>query len=316
MELCVELRKGRTAKEGLIQYKNLAQNTKVGSIEVVVGRFIEMAEGKVVEAKEKAREVAAKEVELGGGAAGDVDDLKAPSTPESILLSSVSSPSSASSIHSDRTSRALITPSLKFLWESYRPSLETLKNPAHLETIYQSVAQKAFRFCLINNRKTEFRRLRETLRLHLANVGKYATQQRELHTAGAAATRAGHCQINLGDPDTLQRRLDTSVELELWQEAFRSIEDIHNLLTMANSMPQIANYYEKLSHAFLKSGDALYRATAWAKYYILVTYAGAKAVGTGESKEVLAGKVIVRALEVPVGSRGSSSSREGIRQGG
>ncbi|KAJ3884423.1 eukaryotic translation initiation factor 3 [Lentinula edodes] len=245
MELCVELRKGRTAKEELIQYKNLAQNTKVGSIEVVVGRFIEMAEGKVVEAKEKAREVAAKEVEL------------APSTPESILLSSVSSPSSASSIHSDCTSRALITPSLKFLWESYRPSLETLKNPAHLETIYQSVAQKAFCFCLINNRKPEFRRLRETLRLHLANVGKYTTQQRELQTAGAAATRA--------------------------------------------------NYYEKLSLAFLKSGDALYRATAWAKYYILVTYAGAKAVGTGESKEVLAGKVIVRALEVPVGSRGSPS---------
>ncbi|KAJ4497147.1 hypothetical protein C8R41DRAFT_760320 [Lentinula lateritia] len=30
MELCVELRKGRTAKEGLMQYKNLAQNTNVG----------------------------------------------------------------------------------------------------------------------------------------------------------------------------------------------------------------------------------------------------------------------------------------------
>ncbi|KAJ4465368.1 hypothetical protein C8J55DRAFT_589203 [Lentinula edodes] len=78
--------------------------------------------------------------ELGGGAAGDVDDLEAPSTLESILLSSVSSPSSASSIHLDRTSRALITPSLKFLWESYRTSLETLKNNARLESIYQSVS--------------------------------------------------------------------------------------------------------------------------------------------------------------------------------
>ncbi|KAJ3884570.1 hypothetical protein GG344DRAFT_60358, partial [Lentinula edodes] len=276
MEPCVELRKGRTAKEGLIQYKNPAQNTDVGSIEVVVGRFIEMAEGKVVEAKEKAREVAAKEVELGGGAAGDVDDLEPPSTPESILLSSVSSPSSAPSIHSDRTSRALITPSLKFLWESYRTSLETLKNDARLETIYQSVAQKEFRFCLINNRKTEFRRLCETLRLHLADVGKYAAQQRELHAAGGAATSAGHHQTNLGDPDTLQRPLDTrlaqlnaSGELELRQEAFRSMEDIHNLLTMANSTPQIlpaANYYEKLSREFLMSGKALCHAAAWAKY--------------------------------------------------
>ena len=29
VELCVDMRKGRTAKEGLMQYKNIAQNTKV-----------------------------------------------------------------------------------------------------------------------------------------------------------------------------------------------------------------------------------------------------------------------------------------------
>ncbi|KAJ4481235.1 hypothetical protein J3R30DRAFT_2423607 [Lentinula aciculospora] len=389
MELCVELRKGRLAKEGLMQYKNLAQNTNVASIEIVVGRFIEMAEGKVLEAKEKAREAALKEKLEGDTTAtgGDVDDLEAPSTPESILLSSVSSTSTSSggAASMDRTSRALITPSLKFLWESYRTSLETLKNNARLETIYQSVAQKAFKFCLSNNRKTEFRRLCETLRLHLANVGKYAAQQRELALAAAAAAASGgtaaaatagaHHQINLGDPETLQRHLDTrfaqlnaSVELELWQEAFRSIEDIHNLLTMAGSMPQVvgignaivgtvltatttttaavsantagvsgttgttttntisgsvstsssltikstmmANYYEKLSRVFLMSGNALYHAAAWARYYNLVTYAGAKTVGTGESKEVLAGKVIVSALAVPVskGANGGSSS--------
>ncbi|KAJ3911440.1 hypothetical protein F5877DRAFT_85959 [Lentinula edodes] len=189
---------------------------------------------KVVEAKEKAREVAAKEVELGGGAAGDVDDLEAPSTPESILLSSFSSPSSASSIHSDCTSHALITPSLKFLWESYRTSLETLKNNARLETIYQSVAQKA-----------ECREI----------AGAAATTTPSL--VGATAAGAG------------------------------------------GSVTAKA--------ASGRSGHALYPAAAWAKYYNLVTYAGAKAAGTGESKEVLAGKVIVRALAVPGGSGGSPS---------
>jgi hypothetical protein len=34
VELCVSLRKGKMAKEGLYQFKNIAQNTNVSSIEV------------------------------------------------------------------------------------------------------------------------------------------------------------------------------------------------------------------------------------------------------------------------------------------
>ncbi|PFH47045.1 hypothetical protein AMATHDRAFT_50584 [Amanita thiersii Skay4041] len=280
IELCVEMRKGRTAKEGLVQYKNIAQNTNVQSIEAVITRFVLLADAKVREAQEKA---AVK-------SAVDVDDLEASETPESILLGAVSGDQ-----NKDRTDRALVTPWLKFLWESYRTSLETLKNNARLEAIYQQIAQQAFKFCLKYNRKVEFRRLCETLRLHLTNVAKYPNQPHA---------------INLSDPDTLQHHLDTrfaqlntSVELELWQEAFRSVEDVHNLLTMAKKAPRpamMANYYEKLTKIFLMSGNALYHAAAWGKYYALIVSIGGKSDG---ELSRLAGQVLVSALAVPVGAQ-------------
>ncbi|KAF7290300.1 Eukaryotic translation initiation factor 3 subunit A [Mycena chlorophos] len=278
IELCVETRKGRTAKEGLMQYKNIAQNTSVQSIEAVITRFVKLADDKVKDAQEKAA------VKV----AVDVDDLEASETPESILLGAVSGDQSK-----DRMDRALVTPWLKFLWESYRTSLETLKNNARLEHIYQNIAQQAFKFCLKHQRKVEFRRLCETLRLHLSNVAKYSHQPHS---------------INLSDPDTLQHHLDTrfaqlntSVELELWQEAFRSVEDVHNLLTMAKKAPRpamMANYYEKLTKIFLMSGNALYHAAAWGRYNAVHIPPASK---TEEDTARLAGQVLVSALAVPVG---------------
>lgn len=277
VELCVDLRKGRTAKEGLMQYKNIAQNTSVASIEAVIKRFVQLADAKVQEAQEKAEKAVA---------LIDVDDLEASETPESILLGAVSGDQ-----NKDRTDRALVTPWLKFLWESYRTALETLKNNARLEAIYQQIAHQAFKFCLRHVRKVEFRRLCETLRLHLANVAKYAHQPHS---------------INLSDPDTLQHHLDTrfaqlntSVELELWQEAFRSVEDIHNLLTMAKKAPRpamMANYYENLTRIFLTSGNVLFHAAAWSRFYVTAQSSGGK---SEDELSKLAGQVLMSALAVP-----------------
>ncbi|KAJ7487242.1 hypothetical protein B0H11DRAFT_1114748 [Mycena galericulata] len=292
VELCVDMRKGRTAKEGLMQYKNIAQNTSVQSIEAVITRFVALADQKVREAQEKAA------VKV----AVDVDDLEASETPESILLGAVSGDQSK-----DRTDRALVTPWLKFLWESYRTSLETLKNNARLEVIYQQIAQQAFKFCLKHNRKVEFRRLCETLRLHLSNVAKYSHQPHS---------------INLSDADTLQHHLDTrfaqlhaSIELELWQEAFRSVEDVHNLLTLAKKAPRpamMATYYEKLARIFLMSGNALYHAAAWGRLHAVASASGSAgttaAPKTQDEARRLAGQVLASALAVPVGLASPSAA--------
>lgn len=127
-DLCVELRRGRTAKDGLLQYKNVSQNTNPASIELVIRHFIKLSEAKVVEAQGKADAAAA-------AADVDVDDLEESETPENMLLGAVTSEETK-----DRTDRALVTPWLKFLWESYRTALDILRNNARLEIPYQVCA--------------------------------------------------------------------------------------------------------------------------------------------------------------------------------
>ena len=206
----------------------------------------------------------------------------------------------------DRTDRAIVTPWLKFLWETYRTVLEILKNNARLEVMYQSTALQAFQFCQKYVRKTEFRRLCELLRNHVQNAAKYQSQ---MHA------------INLSDPDTLQRHLDTrfqqlnvAVELELWQEAFRSVEDIHTLLSISKRPAKnvmMANYYEKLTQIFRVSENYLFHAAAWSRYYNLLRQsANLVAAGQSSKKDMPAASeadlnraasfVLLSALSIPV----------------
>ncbi|QSZ34880.1 hypothetical protein DSL72_007741 [Monilinia vaccinii-corymbosi] len=272
VEQSVEQKKGKLAKDALYQYKNISQNTNVGTIELVLKKFIELAEEKVKTAQAKADEV---QSTLDTTAAtASVDDLEATETPESILLSTVSGEQSR-----DRTDRAIVTPWLKFLWETYRTVLDILRNNARLEIMYQSTAMQAFDFCQKYTRKTEFRRLCELLRNHVQTAAKYSAQ---MHA------------INLNDADTLQRHLETrfqqlnvAVELELWQEAFRSVEDIHTLLSLSKRPPKnvmMANYYEKLTRIFLVGENYLFHAAAWSRYYNLLRQS-AQMVATGLSKK-------------------------------
>ena len=266
---------------------------------MVLKKFIELAEQKVTDAQNKAEEVQSS-LESSATTA-NVEDLDAIETPETILLATVSGEQSK-----DRTDRAIVTPWLKFLWETYRTVLEILKNNARLEIMYQSTALQAFQFCLKYTRKTEFRRLCELLRNHVTNAAKYSQQ---MHA------------INLNDPDTLQRHLDTrfqqlnvAVDLELWQEAFRSVDDIHLLLSASKRPAKnvtMANYYEKLTKIFLVSDNHLFHAAAWSRYYNLLRQsAAAIAAGQASKKDnpvasesemtKVASFVLLSALSIPV----------------
>jgi translation initiation factor 3 subunit A len=122
VELCVDLRKGRFAKDGLIQYRIVCQQVNVSSLEEVIKHFMQLSNEKAEEAKAQAQ---ALEDAL------DVEDLEADKRPEDLMLSYVSGEKGK-----DRSDREFVTPWFKFLWETYRTVLEILRNNSKLEGLY------------------------------------------------------------------------------------------------------------------------------------------------------------------------------------
>uniref|UniRef100_A0A1D1YN33 Eukaryotic translation initiation factor 3 subunit A n=1 Tax=Anthurium amnicola TaxID=1678845 RepID=A0A1D1YN33_9ARAE len=250
VELCVDLRRGRFAKDGLIQYRIVCQQVNVSSLEEVIKHFMQLSTERAEQARSQAQ---ALEDAL------DVDDLEADKRPEDLMLSYVSGEKGK-----DRSDRELVTPWFKFLWETYRTVLEILRNNSKLEALYAMTAHRAFQFCKQYKRTTEFRRLCEIIRNHLANLNKYRDQRD---------------RPDLTAPESLQLYLDTRVdqlkiatELELWQEAFRSVEDVHGLMCMVKKTPKpslMVIYYAKLTEIFWVSDSHLYHAYAWLKLFVL-----------------------------------------------
>uniref|UniRef100_A0ACD5YW35 Uncharacterized protein n=1 Tax=Avena sativa TaxID=4498 RepID=A0ACD5YW35_AVESA len=277
VELCVDLRKGRFAKDGLIQYRIVCQQVNVSSLEEVIKHFMQLSNEKAEEAKTQAQ---ALEDAL------DVEDLEADKRPEDLMLSYVSGEKGK-----DRSDREFVTPWFKFLWETYRTVLEILRNNSKLEGLYAMTAHKAFQFCKQYKRSTEFRRLCEIIRNHLANLNKYRDQRDR-----PDLTAPESCQLYL---DTRVEQLKIATELSLWQEAFRSVEDIHGLMSLVKRTPKpsvLVIYYAKLTEIFWISESHLYHAYAWLKLFNLQKSYNKNL--TQKDLQLLASSVLLAALSV------------------
>ena len=167
LDLCLKGHKSREAKDGLHQYRNLSQSQAPGSLEKVILYLMNRAETACSQAKASvdAEQLADSAVDAEDG---DGDGFGA--SPQAILLSTMSTDPAKSQRDS-----ALLMPSLKFLWETYRAVLDILRSNSKLEHVYHTAAQAALRFCRKYHRRMEFRHLCDMLRTHLGNLRQFGS---------------------------------------------------------------------------------------------------------------------------------------------
>lgn len=73
--------------------------------------------------------------------------------------------------------------------------------------------------------------------------------------------------------ETRLEQLNYAIKMELWQEAYKAIEDISDLMNKSKKMPKphvMASYYQKLSLVFWKAGNQLFHAAALFKLFQLL----------------------------------------------
>lgn len=320
LNLCLRLHKSREAKDGLHQYRNLSQAQAPGSLEKVIRYLMEKAEEQCSAAKASA-DAEALLASKGNADGEDEDEDGFGATPQAILLSTMSTDPAKSQRDS-----ALLLPSLKFLWETYRAVLDILRSNSKLEHVYHAAAQGALRFCSVYKRRMEFRHLCDMLRMHLGNLRQYGNIKpgaEEGKTNNKIRGWEGWTTASIEwQLQTRFAQLETASVLHRYTEGFRTVEDIYNILQISQSRRKthpddpppkaklMAAYYEKLTTLFWVSENYLFHAFAWYKYYTLC-----KEYNRGMSEDtrrIQASAVLLAALCIPTmpSEAGSSDGKQ------
>jgi len=283
--LCVDTKDLKFLKDGLHHYRNLVQNVDQESLDRVLEYLVDLAERQADNAQKLAKRIAGAE-ERASSADSDV--------PESMMLKGMTAEDSK-----DRANKELVVPWLKFLWESFKQILDLLhKNPKYEKT-YHGICARAFKFCMDNRRTQEFHKLCETLRAHLLSLKKLlqAPTSNNINWEWSALS----VKYNL---NTRYLQLEVADKLEMWNEAFRTIKDIQEVIKISkkflkSDMMDMDKYYENLAKIFYVSDNYLFHAYCLLKNYTLLFLSDFKTDHTEEDRRAKATAVLLAALIVP-----------------
>lgn len=114
--------------------------------------------------------------------------------------------------------------------------------------------------------------------------------------------------IDLNKPETQNNHLETrlyqlnhAISMELWQEAYKAVEDIYGLMSLSRTKPkpgQMFNYYSKLSLIFWKAGNHLFHAATLQKLFVLLKEQ--KKTITNEELTKISTRLLLATLAIPI----------------
>jgi len=114
----------------------------------------------------------------------------------------------------------------KFVWDTYRIILDIMKTNDKLIKNYAKVLENTITFCRENKRKNEFKRLCDSVRGYLITLIK--TEKVQINFSN---------KVDISKPEIILilikmrlNLLETAIELEQWQESFKTSEDIIYLM--------------------------------------------------------------------------------------
>jgi len=298
VKLNVELKDSKAAKESLFQYRSTCHNVNIKSLEDVIRKYIQLAEQRVQTAKQEGLALAIERRKSAGlateGMTDDsllenIEDLEQPErSPEDLMLSSVTGEGTQ-----ERAETEVLIPWIKFLWEAYRNSLDLLRNNKMVERLYQEIAKMAMEFCTKYDRKNEFRRLSDSLRTHLNQITR--------NTKGQNAISLTNPESQAIQLDIRIYQLDFGIKIELWQEAFKAVEDIYYLMNIPKRAPhpgKLSEFYKKLGIVFSRAKMNLFHACTQHKLFKL-TRDMRKNLSQAELS-LLASRMLISTLAIPL----------------
>lgn len=114
--------------------------------------------------------------------------------------------------------------------------------------------------------------------------------------------------IDLSKPETQNNHLETrliqlnhAISMELWQEAYKAVEDIYGLMNLSKTKPkpgQMFNYYTKLGLIFWKAGNHLFHAATLQKLFVLLKEQ--KKTITPEELTKISTRLLLATLAIPI----------------
>lgn len=158
----------------------------------------------------------------------------------------------------------------KFTWETYKILLDFTKVNYRLLEHYYKILKAAFNFCQVNNRKNEFKRLCDSVRGYLQSLIK--TERIKSSTIPN--------KVDLSRTDVIKNLinirillLDTAIELDQWQEAFKTGEDINYLIDKyLIALKQSDNKKKVPEQVLYEYSYNLLRVFKKAKYFLFHAY--------------------------------------------